>query len=288
MRRGCVVMNIGYKTVVFFREILRGMTMGKASHVQSKTLKIDGRYVHYFTAGQGEPLVVVHGGAADARSWLKNIEVLAERYTVYAPDLPGFGRSQPLEGDYYIPEMAEFVGKFADSLGLEYYYLVGHSVGGGIALNCALNYPQKIKKLVLISSLCLGKEIALWVRVVTLPARATWAMLMAIFRVIRWLASKIIIPMELVLPRFPITVSLGRNISNLREQTLVLAHRLSELVMPTLVVWGARDEIVPVRHAYAAERAIPQCQLRVFKNCGHNVHRDEIEEFSRLLTGFLG
>jgi pimeloyl-ACP methyl ester carboxylesterase len=262
--------------------------MEEMSNVYSRKIKINGRDVRYFTAGHGEPLVVVHGGGSDARSWLKNIEVLAEKYTVYAPDLPGFGESQPLEGDSYIPEYADFVESFAEKLGLQHYYLMGHSVGGGVALNCALKSPHKIKKLVLISSLCLGREIALWVRIMVLPARLIGKIILALFKGIKWLVKKLVIPVKFVMPNFPTSVNLGSNISTFREQNLVLADRLSELVMPTLVVWGARDEIVPVRHAYAAAQVIPQCQLKVFQNRGHNVHRDELNEFSRLLTGFLG
>ena len=94
--------------------------------------------------------------------------------------------------------------------------------------------------------------------------------------------------MNLCVPISQTSVNLGSSITTFKEQTLVLANRLSELMMPTLVVWGAKDEIVPVRQAYAAAQVIPDCQLKVFEDCGHNVHRDEIHEFSRLLTGFLG
>jgi pimeloyl-ACP methyl ester carboxylesterase len=256
--------------------------------IHSQKIKVNGRDVRYYTAGQGEPLVVIHGGAGDARTWLKNIEALANNYKVYIPDLPGFGGSQPLDGDYYVPELTEFVESFAENLGLQHYYLVGHSIGGGIALSCALKSPQKVKKLVLVSSLCLGKEIALWVRVLTLPMRVTTAVLMALFRIIGWLVKALLIPIDLVLPTSRARVHLGRSITTFKEQTLVLANRLSELVMPTLVVWGAKDEIVPVRHAYAAAQVIPDCQLKVFAGCGHDVHRDKLREFSRLLTGFLG
>src|SRR4030042_1734498 len=105
--------------------------------IDSKKVKIDGRDVHYFTAGQGDPLVVIHGGGGDARTWLNNVAELADKYTVYVPDLPGFGESQPLEGDYYIPELTEFVDGFSDKLGLGSFHLVGHSIGGGVALNYA-------------------------------------------------------------------------------------------------------------------------------------------------------
>ena len=70
-------------------------------NIQSKKVAVDGLNVHYFTAGQGDPLVVIHGGGGDARTWLNNISALSAKYTVYAPNLPGYGGSQPLVGNYF-------------------------------------------------------------------------------------------------------------------------------------------------------------------------------------------
>ena len=257
--------------------------------VQSKTIKIDGRDVLYYTAGQGEPLVVIHGGGGDARTWWLNIAELAEKYTVYAPDLPGFGGSQPLDGDYYIPELVDFVDRFAKSLDLEKFYLIGHSLGGGIALNYTLNFPQKIKKLVLVSSLCLGREIAFWVRLFSLPAliRSIGGLTLGVLKGVKWMLKQLN-PAEFVMPLSPASMTVGGSITNFRQQTLVLEKRLSEVKMPTLLVWGAKDPIVPVMQAYRAAKAIPDCRVEVFKKRGHNVHRDEVKKFSSIITGFLG
>jgi len=256
--------------------------------IQSEYIKIDGLDVRYYKAGHGEPLLVVHGGGGDAATWLNNISELAENYTVYAPDLPGFGDSQQIEGDCYIPELTAFIDKFTDKLGLESFHIVGHSIGGGIALNYALGSPQKIKKLVLISSLCMGREIAFWVRILSLPARYIGSILQAGLKSVQWVFTTLLSPLKLVFPLTSTSLGFGKSISTLKEQTMVLAGRLSEIMMPTLVVWGSRDGIVPVRQAYAAAEIIPDCQLKVFENRGHNVHRDELKQFSSVLTDFLG
>ncbi len=257
--------------------------------IQGKTIKVNGRDVHYYTAGQGEPLVVIHGGGGDARTWQKNIVELSEKYTVYAPDLPGYGGSQRLAGDYYIPELSDFIGSFASSLGLERFYLVGHSMGGGVALDYALKSPQKIKKLVLVSSLCLGREIAFWVRLFSIPAilRSVGVLTISILKSIKWMAERLN-PAEFIMPLSPASMTVGGNISTIRQQSVVLKDRLAEVAMPTLLVWGSRDPIVPVRHAYQAAKVIPNCQVKVFENCGHNVHREELAEFSSTISGFLG
>jgi pimeloyl-ACP methyl ester carboxylesterase len=259
------------------------------NQLQGKTIKVDGRDVHYYTAGHGEPVVVVHGGGGDARTWRDNIIELSGKYTVYAPDLPGYGGSQPLEGNYYIPELSRFLGSFATNLGLERFNLVGHSMGGGIALDYALKSPHKIKKLVLVSSLCLGREIAFWVRLFSIPAflRSLGMLTISVMKGIKWLAERLN-PAEFIMPLSPAAVTVGGNISTFKQQAVVLEDRLAEVAVPTLLVWGARDPIVPVRHAYRAAKVIPDCRVKVFRNRGHNVHREELVEFSSTLSGFLG
>lgn len=257
--------------------------------IQSKIIKVDGLDVHYYTAGQGEPLVVVHGGGGDARSWARNIRELATKYTVYAPDLPGYGGSQPLNGKYYVPELSDFIEKFTGSLGLEKFHLVGHSLGGGIALNYALKFPLRIKKLVLVSSLCLGREIAFWVRFFSLPAfvRLLGALTIVLFKGIKWLVTHLN-PTHYIMPLSPASMSVGSSISTFHQQSLVLEKRLCEITVPTLLVWGARDPVVPVKQAYRAAKVIPDCRLEIFKNRGHNVHREEFKKFSSIIAEFLG
>jgi len=265
-----------------------------ASKIQSNNIRVGELDIHYLSGGQGAPLLVIHGGGDGARAWRKNMEELAESYTICVPDLPGFGSSQPMEGNYYIPELIEFVDGFAHKLELKRFHLMGHSLGGGIALSYALKFPHKIEKLVLISSLFLGKEIALWVRFSTrrVICQPLWWLTKALFKAIKWVVKLpvklLLVPVEFVMPPPVASVYLGSCIATFKEQTTVLAHRLSEIMVPTLVVWGAKDPIVPYKHAYAAADLIPDCQVKVFEDSGHSVYRDNIQEFSRLLTGFLG
>jgi pimeloyl-ACP methyl ester carboxylesterase len=245
--------------------------------------------ISYYTGGQGEPVIVIHGGTNGGREQAKYLSELAKRYTVYLPDLPGFGNSQPLEGSYFIPEFVEFIDKFAHQLGLDQFHLIGHSFGGGVALNYVLKFPHKVTKLVLVSSMCLGREIAWWVRLLSTPGvlKCIGPLVLGYFRAAKWLNRKLALGNDFTEPFTKASIMIASELTTLREQSLVLFDRLGEVMLPTLIVWGDKDRIVPARQAYAAAASIPSCQVKVFDNCGHSVYRRVTLEFSRLVRGFL-
>jgi pimeloyl-ACP methyl ester carboxylesterase len=256
--------------------------------IQSKRISINGLNIHYLTGGTGEPLIIVHGGAGGAGAWVKNIEILARKYTIYIPDMPGFGSSQTYAGDYSIPKMVNFIDSFAQCLELPTFYIMGHSLGGGIALHYTLQYPEKIRKLVLVSSLCLGTEIAWWIRLSSIPmiCGGLGKTAISFFKGIKYVA-KFFGTWEIIQPVNRTSVQIGEYIASLTEQTVVLLSQLPSVMAPTLVMWGAKDPVVPFAQAYAAARLIPDCQVKVFENSGHSVYRERISEFSSVLAGFL-
>lgn len=258
--------------------------------LRKDTIKVSDLDVNYYMAGQGNPLVVIHGGATGAESWIHNMAQLAESYTVYLPDLPGFGRSQPISGELRIPQLVDFVDRFSEKVGLKTFHLMGHSLGGGIALNYALKFPSKVKKLVLVSSMCLGKEIALWVRFFSSSAfvHSVGELVVGVLAGVKWIADRLWAGIDFVPPLSRASILIGSNMTTIRGQTLVLEGRLAEVEAPTLVVWGARDRVVPATQAYAAAGLIPRCQVEVFEGCGHSVYREKAHEFSKLLRDFLG
>jgi len=259
-------------------------------NIHSKKMKVGELDVHYLTGGDGDPLIVIHGGSEGARAWTKTMVELSKNNTIYVPDLPGFGHSQAMDSGYYIPELVEFVDEFSHKLGLKSFHLMGHSLGGGIALTYALKFPSKVKKLILVNSMFLGKEIALWVRLLSTPAliRLTGAAALAVLRCAKWVADLLFEPFEFVHPVSEASIALGGRVTTLKAQTTVLVNRLSEIMGPTLVVWGAKDPILPVSQAYDAAQLIPDCQVKVFEDGGHSVYRQKITEFSQLLARFLG
>ena len=256
--------------------------------IKSRRIQIGNLKIRYYNGGKGEPLLVLHGGNSHAGPWAKNLKELSEKYTVYVPDLPGFGLSQEMKGRYYITELVEFVRDFAEAVGLESFYLMGHSLGGGIAASYAIQYPEQVRKLILIDSMCMGYEIAVWVRMLSVPGlvRSIGTGVVGLLKGIKWIAEGMFRSMEVILPVSEASLIIGTSAANLQAQTLVLTKRLSEIVAPTLIVWGNKDRIVPVKHAYAIANVIPNCQLQIMGG-GHCAYQDKLKEFSCLVRNFL-
>ena len=111
---------------------------------------------------------------------------------------------------------------------------------------------------------------------------------LAVLKGVKWIADQILSPGKFVSPISRGSVSLGRKLTTLKEQTQVLSQQLSEIMMPTLIIWGAKDPILPAQQAYDAAKLIPNCQVKVFADGGHSVYRQKPAEFIKLLVAFLG
>ena len=245
--------------------------------------------IHYLEAGSGEPLLILHGGGGGARSWIRNAGSLAKHYTVYIPDLPGFGGSQSLGGKFRMAEYVQFVENFTSTLGLSWFNLMGHSIGGNIALNYALKFAHRVKGLVLVSSWGLGREVAPWIRLFSHPVfcDTLGELLISLVRGIKWLCRPFCSKGTLDNALNRVQIDIGRTMVNLQGQKDVLLHRLAELIMPTLLVWGGLDLVVSARHSHGAAALIHDCQVHVFPMAGHSVYRQKVDEFSKVLRRFL-
>ncbi len=145
------------------------MTPLGVGKVQSRTATVHGRAVNYLEAGSGPLLLLVHGMAGNAENWRAVIEPLARAHTVIAPDLPGHGESEPGHGDYSLGSLATGLRDLLIALGHDRATLVGHSLGGGIAMQFTYQFPEMVERLVLVSSGGLGPEVSVVLRAAALP-----------------------------------------------------------------------------------------------------------------------
>ncbi len=270
-------------------------------------VELHGERVRYQVAGDGPAVVLVHGITSSSRTWRDVVPGLAERFKVIVPDLLGHGQSGKPRGDYSLGAYASGIRDLLAYLGIRSVTVVGHSLGGGIAMQFAYQFPDRLERLVLVDSGGLGQEVALALRAATLPGS------------------------ELVMPLLfsPLTRGIGRragaiagrvgatgsaNLRGLLEGLDSLAdadarqafiHTARSVIdprgqrvdardrlylsdgVPSLIVWGEKDRIIPVAHGRRAHELMPQSRLEVFPGAGHFPHNDDPERFVRLLTGFI-
>jgi pimeloyl-ACP methyl ester carboxylesterase len=230
--------------------------------IEELKLNLNGYRAHYLKAGSGPPVVLVHGGASDSRDWYGTISALSHRYTLYAPDLIGFGQNERNEKGYYLSDFSDFLIAFINSLQLEKPVLVGHSFGARVCLDVALRGRQNASKLVLIDASGLGK--------VSRFGSALLTFFWALRKLLRQPQ-----PYPTFLPKE------GDDYDH------VGTDKLTGLATPTLLVWKSFDPYMPVSNAHQAAKLMPDARLAILPGYGHAPHRQKREAFARLLLDFL-
>jgi pimeloyl-ACP methyl ester carboxylesterase len=276
------------------------------SETRVKTATVHGHSVSYRQAGEGPVLLLVHGIAGTCESWREVVEPLARQHTVIAPDLPGHGASEAAAGDYSIGALASGLRDLLLALGHERATLVGHSLGGGVAMQLAYQYPEMVERLVLVSSGGLGPEVSPVLRAAALPgadlfisvtAGAGQRVGSALGRGLAAIGLRPNADVAEVARAYASLEDPGRRAAFLDTLRAVVGTRgqrvaagdrlyLAESV-PVLLIWGARDSIIPVRHGEDALRAIPGSQLEVFEDVGHMPQLEAPGRFIAVLEGFL-
>jgi pimeloyl-ACP methyl ester carboxylesterase len=273
--------------------------------------------VHHMHGGRGSPVLFIHGlGSSGYIEWRFNLEAVSGRHRVYAPDLPGFGRSEKPRARYGIAYFTRFIERYMEDRGLRSAAIVGASLGGRIALELALESPRLVRKLVLVNALGLGRpNVHVSYGLVTIP-RLGEALMNVARDALRWAPSQVI---RRVAARYSgATSDLKRTmddayLDNLRElyaadgyhdaylatvRSLVtpkaflggqndVTLRLNELKVPVQLIWGADDPLFPVAHAARAHSLIGNSKLAVIEGAGHTPQAERPEEFNRVLRKFL-
>jgi pimeloyl-ACP methyl ester carboxylesterase len=268
---------------------------------------LHGHRVFYRSAGDGPVLVLVHGITSTSDTWSNVLPYLAERFTVVAPDLIGHGESAKPRGDYSLGAYASGIRDLLIALGHERATFVGHSLGGGIAMQLAYQFPDRCERLVLVSSGGLGRDITALLRAASLPGSELVLPLLvnervlgagrAVGRMLGRVGLRVHTDVGEVL-RGHASLSDGdaraafvhtlRTIVDLGGQRVDASDRLYlTQAIPFLIIWGKRDPIIPVEHALAAHRLVPSSRLELFPNAGHFPHLDDPLRFVRLLTEFI-
>jgi pimeloyl-ACP methyl ester carboxylesterase len=276
------------------------------AEVSFKTVTLHGRETGYLSAGAGPVLLLVHGMAGTCENWRDVIEPLARRHTVIAPDLPGHGVSAGGPGDYSLGNLASGLRDLLLVLGHERATLVGHSLGGGIAMQFSYQFPEMVERLVLVSSGGLGLEVSPVLRAAALPgaelfiaatASAGQKIGSAVGRGLSRVGMKPAADVAEVARGYGSLAEPGHRkafLATLRSVVGTGGQRVSASdrfylaeEVPMLIVWGARDPIIPARHGEEAHRALPGSKLEIFEGAGHMPQLEQPGRFIAVLESFL-
>jgi pimeloyl-ACP methyl ester carboxylesterase len=285
----------------------RGRT--RSVRVRSKHAHLAGSDAHWFSAGRGDPVVLVHGLGNSSLAWRRVIPGLARRHHVVVPDLPGFGHSSPIQSDDLLDAFSGFVAELAERTGGGVpATIVGNSIGGAIALRVALTRPELVARLVLVDPAGVGQGVPSWWRLVRFEGavRALSAVPLTVMPrpAIEWVIATAYRHMAFARPQrvSDRTVRLFAQQLNSRERIhrfLRNAHAIVDaferdvqrlerpLPVPVLAVWGREDRLVPLRDALALLQRIGELEVRILDGCGHSPQLEQPAAFLDAVLPFL-
>ena len=275
--------------------------------MKRETVQLHGQPVTYFRAGKGPPIVLVHGITSSARTWREVMPGLAKKHTVIALDLLGHGHSAKPRGDYSLGAYASGIRDLLAILDLGRATVVGHSLGGGVAMQFAYQFPHRVGRLVLVDSGGLGNEVALYLRAATLPG------------------AEYVIPLLFSQPARDAARAIGRalgrlgvksnaNVRGLAEgmeslgdadKRRAFVHTARSVIdpsgqrvdardrlyltkgVPTMLIWGEMDRVIPMKHGLQAHELMPHSRLEILPGAGHFSHNDDPDRFVALLSDFI-
>ena len=287
--------------------MIRTTSQGEPVHMNElKYLELHGDRVAYRDAGSGETLLLIHGMAGSSETWRAVIPQLAKKYRVIAPDMLGHGQSDKPRGDYSLGAFAVWLRDLLDELGVTRATIVGQSLGGGVAMQFVYQHPDYCQRLVLISSGGLGPDVGWTLRLLSapgaeliLPVIAPKPVLNVGNKLRSWLsAAGIQSPRGAEIWSAYSSLSDSqtrhaflrtlRSVVDYRGQAVSALNRLHlTSQLPTMAIWGDKDQIIPVDHAYAAQAARPGSRLEVLEGVGHFPHVERPTDVVDLIDDFI-
>ncbi|GAB2466099.1 alpha/beta fold hydrolase [Jatrophihabitans fulvus] len=280
--------------------------------VRGPSVRVESRMVHGYKrvfriGGEGPPLLLIHGIGDSSATWRTVLPALARHHLVIAPDLLGHGASDKPRADYSVAAYANGMRDLLGVLGVDEVTLVGHSLGGGVAMQFAYQFPEKTQRMVLVASGGAGRGVSPLLRAATLPGAqgllaalrlpgsrvAATALIALLGRLDAGLALDAA-DLRRVVEALPDATARAAFIRTLRAvvdwrgQVVTMLDRCYLVrALPTLLMWGSRDSVLPIGHAHQAHAAMPGSRLEIFEGAGHFPFRTDPNRFVAVLEHFL-
>lgn len=275
--------------------------------IECRTQLVHGYRRFYRIGGSGPPVLLIHGIGDSSETWSEVLPLLAENHTVIAPDLLGHGQSDKPRADYSVPAFANGMRDLLTILEIDRVTVIGHSFGGGVAAQLIYQFPELVERLILVAAGGAGKRVSGLLRMMSLPpANLALSALRLPFthraidagirlsRAFDWGLGLDGPDVRRVITGLPDNTSRSafvrtlRSVVDWRGQVVTMLDRsyLSQDV-PTLIIWGSRDSILPARHSDTVHAALPTSRLEVFDGAGHFPFRTDPHRFVKLLEEFM-
>jgi pimeloyl-ACP methyl ester carboxylesterase len=260
--------------------------------VQEKYLDIDGNKIRYLESGQSKKtLVLIHGLGASAERWNRVIPIFSNHYKVIVPDLIGFGLSDKPLVDYTPSFFAEFLGKFLNKVTVEKPSIIGSSLGGQIIIEYACENGNNIEKMILVSPAGVMKQstpaLDAYIMAALYPneqsAKTAFEMMEASGKEADPMLVKGFIE-RMQLPNAK--MAFMSTVLGLKNSEIITS-KLQTIQVPTLVVWGSQDPVIPINYAEYFVSSIRDCRFYRMDDCGHTPYVQDPKNFSKLVLDFL-
>jgi len=275
--------------------------------IEVQYLTIHGHKRAFIKTGKGPALLLLHGLGCDHTTWLPVVAALARHYTVIAPDMLGHGLSDKPRADYSVGGYANGMRDLLTVLGIDKVTVVGHSFGGGVAMQFAYQFPERTERMVLVATGGMGPEVTPAIRAVTLPGFHQ-AMALVTLPGVRQLTTTGL--KALATTGLPATRDLdevAEIVDSFKDPRArrAIRHVVSAVVdwrgqivtmvdrayltqaMPMCVIWGTDDAVIPVSHAGIAGEFAPGATVEVIANAGHFPHKDHPQRFVKIVDDFI-
>jgi len=251
-----------------------------------ETVLINDLKTHYKVTGEGPVILILHGWNGSSDSWRKIIEILEIKFKVVCPDFPGFGKTKPPKIPWNLDNFVDWLKEFTEKLDLKNFFLLGHSFGGRVAIKFSILYPEKVKKLILVSSAGIKPEWGLKEKIIFQISKIG----NAIFSKNHFLRFKegvrnLFYKLAMIKDYSKAKGVMRETMKKIVEEDLL--PELPKIQSETLIVWGEKDRIIPLKYAFVFKEKIKNSKLEILPKIGHSPHLEDPEKLAEVLFSNL-
>jgi pimeloyl-ACP methyl ester carboxylesterase len=241
---------------------------------------------NYKIGGRGKNLLILHGWNGSSDSWRRIIEILEIKYKVICPDFPGFGKTEIQKTSWDLNNFVEWLRELTEKLNLKEFFLLGHSFGGRVAIRFLISYPEKVKKLILVSSAGIKQEWGLKEKIIFQISKIG----NAIFSKNHFLrfkdgARNLFYRIARIKDYSKAKGIMKETMKKIVEEDLL--PELSKIQKETLIIWGEKDKIIPLKYAFIFKEKIKNSKLKILPKIGHSPHLEDPEKLVEILISNL-